>query len=99
MEQIYAALLLHKAGKPISEESVETVLKSAGVTADKAMIKATVSALKEVDIDKTLKEALAMPVAAAPAAAAAEKKDEKKAVEEEKKTEEEAAAGLGALFG
>ena len=99
MEQIYAALLLHKAGKSIDESSMDAVLKAAGVTADKATVKAAVTALKDVDIDKAIKEA-AMPVAvaAAPAAPAAGK-ETKKAEEEEKKTEEEAAAGLGALFG
>ena len=101
MEQIYAALLLHKAGKAVDETSMDSVLKAAGISADKTQIKATVTALKDVDIDKTIKEALT--VTAAPAAAAAPpsagKKDEKKAEEEEKKSEEEAAAGLGALFG
>jgi large subunit ribosomal protein L12 len=101
MENIYAAMLLHKAGKQIDEVSIEAVLKAAGITPDKAMIKATITALKGIDIEKTIKEALAMPVATTAAAApgAAPKKDEKKALEEEKKSEEEAAAGLGALFG
>jgi len=98
MEQIYAALLLHKAGKAVDEESMDSVLKAAGISADKTQIKATVTALKDVDIEKTIKEALT--VTAAPAAAPAPaKKEEKKAEEEEKKSEEEAAAGLGALFG
>ena len=98
MENIYAAMLLHKAGKQIDETSMEAVLKAAGTTADKALIRATVTALKDVDIDKVIKEAIAVPAApaaAAPTAAPAKKKE----AEEEKKTEEEAAAGLGALFG
>ena len=97
MENIYAAMLLHKAGKQIDEASMEAVLKAAGTTADKALIRATVTALKDVDIDKVIKEAIAVPAApaAAPTAAPAKKKE----AEEEKKTEEEAAAGLGALFG
>ena len=97
MENIYAAMLLHKAGKQIDETSMEAVLKAAGTTADKALIRATVTALKDVDIDKVIKEAIAVPTApaAAPTAAPAKKKE----AEEEKKTEEEAAAGLGALFG
>ena len=98
MENLYAAMLLHKAGKKIDEASIEAVLKAAGIAADKALIKATVTALKDVDIDKVIKEAIAVP-AAAPTAAAAPAAPAKKAVEEEKKTEEEAAAGLGALFG
>jgi len=99
MENIYAAMLLHKAGKQITEESIEAVLKAAGITADKALIKATVTALKDIDIEKVTKEALAMPVAAAAAPSAAPAKEAKKPAEEEKKSEEEAAAGLGALFG
>jgi len=98
MENLYAAMLLHKAGKQIDEASIEAVLKAAGIAADKALIKATVTALKDVDIDKVIKEAIAVP-AAAPTAAAAAPAPAKKAVEEEKKSEEEAAAGLGALFG
>jgi large subunit ribosomal protein L12 len=98
MEQIYAAMLLHKAGKPIEENAMDAVLKAAGLSVEKAQLKATVNALKEVDIDKTIKEALAMP-AAAPTAAAAPAEKAPKKEEEEKKTEEEAAAGLGALFG
>jgi len=98
MENLYAAMLLHKAGKHIDEASIEAVLKAAGITADKALVKATVTALKDVDIDKVIKEAIAVP-AAAPTAAAAAPAPAKKAVEEEKKSEEEAAAGLGALFG
>ena len=92
-------MLLHKAGKKIDEASIEAVLKAAGIAADKALIKATVTALKDVDIDKVIKEAIAVPAAVAPGAAAAAPAPAKKAVEEEKKTEEEAAAGLGALFG
>ena len=101
MENIYAAMLLHKAGKQIDEASMEAVLKAAGITADKAMVRATITALKGIDIEKTIKEALAMPIATTAAAApsAAPKEDKKKAIEEEQKSEEEAAAGLGALFG
>lgn len=96
MEYIYAALLLHKAGKPIDEAHVKKVLESAGVHAEEGRIKALVAALDGVNIDEAIKEAAVVPVAAAPVVAApVAKKEEKK---EEKKTEE-AAAGLGALFG
>ncbi len=101
MEYIYAAMLLHKAGKPVEEEAMEKVLSAAGMTADKARIKATVTALKDVDIDKVIKEASAFsaaPVAAGPAQTAS-KPAEKPKEEEKKVTDEEAAAGLGALFG
>lgn len=101
MEYIYSAMLLHKAGKKVDEEAMEKVLTAAGVTPDKAKIKATVTALADVDIDKVIKEAAITPVAPVPAAAPAEAKPEVKKEEkkEKKKTEEEAAAGLGALFG
>jgi large subunit ribosomal protein L12 len=99
MEYMYAAMLLHSAKKPITEEAVTAILSAAGVQADGVRVKALVAALAEVNID----EALKAPVfaAAAPAAAPAEVKEEKKAavkpkVEEKK---EEDLQGLGALFG
>jgi len=104
MEYIYGAMLLHSAGKKITEENIKKVLTAAGVKADDARIKALTASLEGVDIEEAIKTA-AVPVAAAPAQPAAsgdegkkeEKKKEKK--EEEEVSEEEAAAGLGALFG
>jgi large subunit ribosomal protein L12 len=101
MEYIYAAMLLHKAGKKITEDAVKAVLKGAGVAVDEARVKALVAALEGVDIAEAIKKAaVAAPVAvaAAPAAPAGkeEKKEEKK---DDKKAEESAAAGLSALFG
>lgn len=91
MEYIHAALLLHKLGKEINEESLKKVIESAGGTADEARAKTVVASLKGVNIDKALKEAAAIPApAAAPEAKPEEKKEEKK---------EEAAEGLAALFG
>jgi large subunit ribosomal protein L12 len=99
MEYIYGALLLHKAGHKVTEESLRKVLEAAGAKADSAKIKAVVASLEGVNIDEAMKKA-AMPVAAAaPAESKSEKKEDKKAPEEEKKTEEAAAAGLSALFG
>ena len=105
MEYIYAAMLLHKAGKKIDEASIKKTLEAAGVKADEARVKALVASLEGVNIDEAIKKA-AVPVFAAPAAApaggaarGADKAEEKKAAEEEKKSEEKAAAGLGALFG
>ena len=98
-------MLLHKAGKKVEEKELEAVLKAAGVKVDNARVKATVAALKDVDIEDVIKNAsVATPVAAAPASAPAEgneAKEEKKkeAEEDDGKAEEEAAAGLGALFG
>ena len=72
MEYIYAAMILHKAGKEINEENVSQILKAAGVEADQARVKALVAALSEVDIEEAIKAAPTMvaPVAAAPAAEA-----------------------------
>jgi large subunit ribosomal protein L12 len=104
MENIYAAMLLHKAGKPIDEASVTKVLEAAGITVDAVQVKALVASLSEVNIEEAIKAAPTM-MAAAPAAAPAETKaaapveDKKKKAEEEKAKEEAALEGLGALFG
>ena len=103
MEYVYAALLLHKAGKKVEEGTLGKVLEAAGVKADIAMSKAVVASLDGVDIDKAIKEAAVQHVAAAPAPGPAaggkhEAKPETKK-EDEKKSAEEAAAGLSALFG
>ncbi len=70
MENIYAAMLLHKAGKQINEETVTAVLTAAGITVDPVQVKALVASLSEVNIDEALKAAPTM-MAAAPVAAAA----------------------------
>jgi large subunit ribosomal protein L12 len=101
MEYVYAAMLIHKVGKKVDEDTLKKVLEAAGAEVDDARVKATVAALDGVDIDEaTQKAAVAAAPAAAPAAAEAAPAEEKK--EEEKKEEkgdENAAAGLGALFG
>jgi large subunit ribosomal protein L12 len=96
---MYAALVLHKAGKKVDEAGLTSVVKAAGVDVDTVKVKALASALSEVNIDEALKSAATMAVAAAaPAAAApAAKAEEKPKVEE--KREEEALAGLASLFG
>jgi large subunit ribosomal protein L12 len=107
IEYVHAAILLHKAGKPVNEENLTNVLTAAGVTADPVRVKALVASLAEVNIDDALKSATTFaPAAAAPAAApapAAEAKpageEKKKKEEEDKKKEEAAIEGLGALFG
>lgn len=100
MESIYAALLLHKASKKITEDNIEKILKAADVKPDKTQITKLVAGLKETDIETILKSASAAPVAAVPAAASAgpakeEKKEEKKKEEED---EEEIPSGIGSLF-
>ena len=66
MELIYAALLLHKAGKEVNEGSVKKVLEAAGATVDETKVKALVAALDGVDIEQAIKEAAVTPVSAAP---------------------------------
>ena len=89
MEYIYAALLLHKMGKPVNEENLTSVVQATGAAPDTVKIKALASALSEVNIDEALKNAATM--AAAPAAAVAPgapaAKAEEKPKEEEKKEE------------
>jgi len=100
MEMIYAALLLHSAGKKVDEHSLTKVLEAAGAKHDLAHIKAVVSSLEGVNIDDAIKQAAfaATAPASSPAAEAkAEKKEEKE--EDTAKKAEEAAAGLSSLFG
>jgi len=99
MEYIYAALLLHKLGKPVNEANLTSVVKATGVTPDQVKVKALASALSEVNIEEALKNAasMAMAPAAGPAAAPTAKAEEKP--KEEEKKEEEALQGLASLFG
>jgi len=104
MEYVYAAMLLHKAGKEITEESLSRVLEAAGVNVDPIRVKSLVAALEGVDIEEAIKSPALAPVAApAPAAGSAEaggeEKEEKKKAEEEEAKEEEALEGLASLFG
>ena len=95
METIYAALLLHKAGKEINEHNLKSVIAAAGIHEDESKIKSLVASLKGVDIAKELETAsLAM---AAPVAGSELKAPEKK--EEKKEEKAPAAEGLSALFG
>ena len=93
MENIYAALLLHKLGKEVDENNLKSVVAAAGGQVDESKIKSLVASLKGVNIDAEL--ANASLVSAAPASVAKEEKKEAK-IEEKK---EAAAEGLSALFG
>ncbi len=104
MEYVYAALLLHSAGKKVTEEGIAAVIKAAGMEVDPVRAKALVSALEGVNIEEAIsKAAFAAPAQAAPAApaAAAEapKKEEKAKEKDKEKSEESGMEGLGALFG
>lgn len=98
MEYIYAALLLHKLEKEVTEDAIKSVVAATGVTVDDSKVKSLVASLKDVDISSEL--ANASLVSAAPASssapAAAEKKEEAPKKEEKK---EAAAEGLASLFG
>lgn len=101
MEYMYAAMLLHSAGKEISEDAITNTLTAAGVSADSSRVKALVAALADVDIEEALKApvfAAGAAPAAAPAAVEEEAAPEEEAKEEETE-EEEDLQGLGALFG
>lgn len=95
MEYVYASLLLHAAGKDISESNISSILKSVGISVNQAQAKSIVAALENVNIEEAIKSA-AIPAATPTAAPAVEapKKEEKK-----EKKEEEEVTGLGALFG
>ena len=95
MENIYAALLLHKIGKDINENNLMKVLAAAGAEADESKVKSLVVSLKGVDIEKELENATLAVAAPVAGSAPVEKKEEEP--KEEKK--EAAAEGLSALFG
>jgi len=95
MEYVYAALLLHRLGKPVDAESITKVMQTAGVEADESKVKSLVASLKDVDIDKELESAVV--ASAAPVASGTGEAPVEKAPKEEKK--EAAAEGLSALFG
>jgi large subunit ribosomal protein L12 len=99
MEMMYAALLLHSAGKKVDEAGLKKVLDAAGSKPDAARIKALVSSLEGVNIDEAIKQTAVAATAAPAPAAEPEPKEEKKEKEDEGKKAEEAAAGLSNLFG
>ncbi len=101
MEYVYAAMLLHSLGKEINEESMKKVISATGAEPDEAQIKAVVSALNGVDIDKIISEAQNVTTMTQYTPTQTSQKEEKK---EEKKEEpavkpEDTAAGLSSLFG
>ena len=101
MEYMYAAMLLHSAGKEISEEAITNTLTAAGVSADSTRVKALCAALADVDIEEALKAPVfaagAAPASGAPAVA--EEAPAEEPEEEEPEEEEEDLQGLGALVG
>ena len=102
MEYVYAALMLHKLKKDITEENVTSIVKSSGAEVNEAKVKSLVASLADVNIEDAIKAA-PVAVAAAPAAAPAEggegKKAEKKDEAATGKSEDAAMEGLSSLFG
>ncbi len=92
MEYVYAALLLHKLGKPVDEAHISKVLHAIGAPVDESKIKSLVASLKDVNIDQELANAVVASASAPTAVAivAEQPKEDKR---------EESAAGLSALFG
>ena len=99
MEYMYAAMLLHSAGKDISEDAVTNTLTAAGVSADSSRVKALCAALADVDIEEATKAPVFAAGAAQAAAPAAVEEAPEEEPEEEEPEEEEDLQGLGALFG
>ena len=102
MEYVYAALMLHKLKKEITEENVTSIVKASGAELNEAKVKSLVASLADVDIEEAIKAApaAAAPPAAAPAAEGGEgKKAEKKDEAATGKSEEAAMEGLSSLFG
>lgn len=111
MELVHAALLLHSAGKDITEDNVQGVLDGAGIDADSSQVKALVAALEDVDLEEAMNKSVATGAAPAPsggdagadeaaddASEEADEDDAEAAPEDEGASEEEAAEGLGSLF-
>ena len=104
MEYVYAALMLHKLKKEITEENVTSIVKASGTEVNEAKVKSLVASLADVNIEDAIKAApVAAVAAAAPAAAPAEggegKKAEKKDEAATGKSAEAAMEGLSSLFG
>ncbi len=100
MEYVYAALLLHKLKKDITETSLASVVKASGAEVNEAQVKSLVAALADVDIGEAIKAAPVAAVAAAAAPAAGEAKPEaKEKKKDDGKSEEQAMEGLSSLFG
>jgi len=76
MEYVYAALMLHKLKKEITEENVTSIVKASGAELNEAKVKSLVASLADVNIEDAIKAA-PVAAAAAPAAAQAPKKRKK----------------------
>jgi len=103
MEYVYAALMLHKLQKEVTEENVTSVVKATGAEVNEAQVKALVASLADVNIEEAIKAApvaiAAAPAVAADAPAGGDEKKEAKSEPPSEKQEEQAMEGLASLFG
>jgi len=99
MEYVYAALLLHKLEREVSEENVKSVVAATGTEVDDSKIKSLVASLKGVDIASELANASLVSVAPTASGGEASKAEEKKEATPKEEKKEAAAEGLSALFG
>jgi len=97
MEYVYAALLLHKTGKPVDAESITKVIQASGAEVDESKVKSLIASLQGVDIDKELENAVVASAAPVASSGEGEAPAEAETPKEEKK--EAAAEGLSSLFG
>ncbi|MFW9899267.1 MAG: 50S ribosomal protein L12 [Candidatus Thorarchaeota archaeon] len=98
MESIYAALLLHRASKKITEAAIEKVLTAAGVTPDKSQIAKLIAGLNETDIDTIIANASAAPVMTTPTVTGKPSKEAAPKKMKEEEVKEEEPTGIGSLF-
>jgi len=57
MEYVYAALMLHKLKKEITEENVTSIVKASGTEVNEAKVKSLVASLADVNIEDAIKAA------------------------------------------
>ena len=100
MEYVYAALMLHKLKKEITEENVTSIVKASGTEVNEAKVKSLVASLADVNIEDAIKAApVAVAAAPAPPTEGGEGKKEKQDEAASGKSEEKAMEGLSSLFG
>ncbi len=94
MENIYAVMILHKAGKEVNEISVKRVLEAANAKVDEIKIKILIKLLEKVNIKKVIESIVIVkqPIVEQKI----EKKKEVKIIVEEEKNN--AMEGLNRLF-
>ena len=104
MEAVYAALLLHKSKKKVTEANLNKVLTAAGAEVDKNQLKVLIAGLEGKNIDELI-SAAAVATTPVTTSATTPATDDKKSEEPKKKTKKkeepkkEEPTGIGALFG